>query len=99
MDAFLSVDSLVIASSQQVSCPLGEESAILSMKNSVYYGMDAVGTRVWNLLKRPTRVAELRDALLEEYDVDRELCERDLMRLLQQMHDEGLIEIVGASAP
>jgi hypothetical protein len=99
MDAALSVHSVVIASSQQVSCPLGEESAVLNMKNSVYYGMNAVGARVWNLLQQPRSVADLRDVLLGEYEVDEELCERDLIQLLRQMHGEGLIEIVGASAP
>ena len=39
-----------------MSCALGEESAILNMKNSVYYGMNAVGTRVWNLLQQPKTV-------------------------------------------
>jgi len=94
MDASLSVHTVIVASSQQVSCPLGDESAILNLKNSVYYGMNAVGARVWNLLQQPRSVSDLRDVLLDEYEVEKELCERDLIALLQRMQGEGLIEVV-----
>jgi hypothetical protein len=93
MDAALSVHSIVVAASEQVSCPLGEESAILNLKNSMYYGMNPVGTRIWTLLKEPRSVQQLRDALLNEYDVDAALCERDLLDLLGKMKSEGLIEV------
>jgi len=98
MDATLSVHSVVVAAKEQVSCLLDEESAILNMKNSVYYGMNSVGTRIWNLLKQPRSVGELRDAVVDEYDVEPERCERDLLELLEQMRREGLIEVqrVGA---
>jgi hypothetical protein len=98
MDASLSVHSIVVAASEQVSCPLGEESAILNLKNSMYYGMNPVGTRIWTLLKEPRSVEQLRDALLNEYDVDAALCERDLLDLLGKMKSEGLIEVRSAAA-
>jgi hypothetical protein len=99
MDASLSVHSIVVAASEQVSCPLGEESAILNLRNSVYYGINPVGTRVWSLLKQPRSVEELRNTLLNEYEVDAELCERDLLDLLEKMRSEGLIEVRGAATP
>lgn len=89
----LSLHSVVVATPDQVSCGLGEESAILNMKNSVYYGMNAVGTRVWNLIGEPRSVVQLRDALLDEYEVDPARCEQDLLELLEQMRSEGLIEV------
>jgi Coenzyme PQQ synthesis protein D (PqqD) len=97
MDAALSVHSIVVATSEQVSCPLGEESAILNLKNSMYYGMNPVGTRIWTLLKEPRSVGQLRDTLLNEYQVDAALCERDLLDLLRKMKSEGLIEVRSAA--
>jgi hypothetical protein len=98
MDAGLSVRSIVIATPEQVSCPLGDESAILNLKNTVYYGLNPVGARVWNLLQQQRTVGELRDALLEEYDVDAGQCERDLLELLEKMRVEGLIQVRIAAA-
>jgi hypothetical protein len=94
----LSFNSIVVASPEQVSCPLGDESAILNLKNSVYYGVDPVGTRVWNLLKQPRKVAELRDAIVDEYEVDEDRCGRDVLELLEKMRGEGLIEVREAVA-
>jgi hypothetical protein len=91
----LSANTIVVASSEQVSCAVGDESVILGLTNSVYYGMNPVGASVWKLLLQKQRsVAELRDAVLKEYDVERERCERDLLDLLEKMQAEGLIRIV-----
>jgi hypothetical protein len=98
MDADLSVRSIVIAAPEQVSCPLGEESAILNLKNTVYYGLNPVGTRVWSLLQQARTVGELRDALLNEYDVEAGRCESDLLGLLEKMRSEGLIQVRSAAA-
>lgn len=99
MDKPLSLESVIVATPEQVSCALADESAILNMKNSVYYGMNSVGTRVWNLLGEPKTIVQLRDTLLAEYEVEPERCERDLLQLLEQLRAEGLIEIQIASAP
>ena len=93
MDAPLSLQSTVMVTSEQVSCPLGDESAILNIKNSVYYGVNPVGATVWNLLKEAKTVSEIRDAILDEYDVDQVRCEKDLFALLEEMRSEGLIEV------
>jgi Coenzyme PQQ synthesis protein D (PqqD) len=98
MDADLSIHSIVVATPEQVSCPLGEESAILNLKNTVYYGLNPVGARVWNLLQQARSVGELRDTLLDEYDVEVVRCERDLLELLEKMRGEGLIVVKSAAA-
>lgn len=91
----LSADSIVVAAPEQVSCALGDESVILNLKNSVYYGVNPVGASIWKLLQQQQRsVAELRDAVLDEYEVESERCERELLELLEKMRSEGLIQVV-----
>lgn len=98
MEDPLSLQSVVAVSPEQVSCPLGDESAILGLKNNVYYGLDPVGASIWNLLRQPRRVDELRDAILAEYEVEAERCERDLFAVLEKMRAEGLIVVRNSSA-
>jgi hypothetical protein len=93
MSTSLSADSIVVASRNQVSCDLKGEAAVLNLKNSVYYGLESVGAFVWNLVQRPRSVGELRDALLQEYDVEPGRCESDLLALLEKLLAEGLIEL------
>lgn len=96
LNAALSLNTVVVTSQEQVSCPLGGESSILSLRNNVYYSLDPVGTRVWELLREARSVGEIRDVLLQEYDVEADRCERDLLDILGKLHNEGLIEVVDA---
>ena len=89
----VSGSSTVVAPKDQVSSDLGGEVAILDLKAGVYYGLDAVGARIWSLIEEPRTVNEIRDILLEEYDVEPERCERDLLALLRRLADEGLVEV------
>jgi hypothetical protein len=89
----VSGDSTVVAAKDQVSSDLGGEVAILDLKAGVYYGLDAVGARIWSLIQEPRTVNEILNILLEEYEVEPERCERDLLVLLQRLADEGLIEV------
>jgi Coenzyme PQQ synthesis protein D (PqqD) len=83
----------VVATKRQVSCALDDESAILNMENSVYYGLNPVGARIWNLLRRPHSIGAICDIIVHEYDVQPERCERDVLDLLLEMKCEGLIEL------
>ena len=89
----LSNDSIVVVSPDQVSSDLAGEIVMLNLKNGTYYGLDQVGARVWGLIEQPHRVAAIRDAILEEYDVEPERCEQDLLALLGELEQAGLIEV------
>lgn len=89
----LSADTRLVLSSEQVSCDLGGEAAIVNLKNGVYYGLDPVGARVWNLLRGPITFAQLLDALLCVYEVERLMLESDMRTFLNQLAEQGLVEI------
>jgi hypothetical protein len=86
-------DAVAVAAARQVSSQLGDETVILQLDDGVYYGLDPVGTRIWALLHEPRSVAEIRDRIIEEYEVDPERCERDLVRLLEDLLGRRLIEL------
>ncbi len=89
----LSNQSTVVAAAHQISSDLAGETVILNLDSSVYYGLDSVGTRIWNLLQQPRTVGEIRDVLVADYDVEPERAERDLIALLQKLNEVGLVEI------
>ena len=91
-------DSTVRVSEEQVSCDLGGESAILNLSNGVYYGLDPLGARIWELIQQPRTVSEVKDAILEEYDVEPDVAERDLVALLTHLSDEGLVQVGNAQS-
>ena len=98
MSTPISDRSVVVAIKDQVSCDLAGEAAILNIKNGVYYGLDPVGARIWNLMQQPRAVFEIQNAITGEYDVEPERCARDLFGLLNRLLEEGLIEVRDGSA-
>jgi hypothetical protein len=95
----ISTSSVIVAAQDQVSSDLGKEAVILNLKNGVYYGLDAVGTRVWSLIQEPRAVHEIRDVLLNEYEVEPERCEGDLLALLEELAAENLVEVGDGTDP
>lgn len=89
-------DSCVVVSDEQVSTSLGDETVILGMSDGVYYGLDAVGARVWALVASPRRVSELVHAITNEFDVSPERCERDVLALLDELSARRLIRALQA---
>ena len=87
-------DSCVVLSDEQVSTSLGQETVILGMGDGVYYGLDAVGARVWALLATPRRVSELVRVVVGEFDVTSEQCERDVLALLDELSERRLVREV-----
>lgn len=72
---------------------LAGETVILHPSSGKYFGLKAVGSRVWELLDRPRTFSDLRDAIVREYDVDPARCSRDLAGLIDQLRDAGLVVV------
>ena len=93
----LCMQSFVVAAKDQVSSDLNGEAVILDLKSGVYHGLDPTGAFIWNLIQQRRAVSEVRDAILAEYDVPPDVCERDVMTLVQQLVDKGLAEVTDGS--
>lgn len=89
----VSLQSVVTAARDQASSEVAGETIVLGLRRSAYYGMERVGARVWSLVQQPRAVGEIQAAILEEYDVDAERCERDLLAFLDDLLAEGLIDL------
>ena len=89
----LSLGSIVVASRDQVSTALADEAVVLGMKDGVYYGLDPVGARIWQMVEQPITLREVVDALVREYEVDRERCAVDVLAFARDLADRGLLEL------
>ncbi len=80
-------------SKNQVSCSLQGEAVILNYQSGVYYGLNPVGARIWELIQESKTEGEVHQALLDEYEVDSARCWSDLRPLLTELRQAGLIEV------
>lgn len=82
---------------------LDQESVLLNLETERYFGLDAVGTRMWQVLTAAPNVEAALAQLLEEYDAPEERLRTDLASLLEHLVENGLIAMqpadVGTTSP
>ncbi|HKX11300.1 MAG TPA: PqqD family peptide modification chaperone [Stellaceae bacterium] len=89
----LTLSSTVQWSSDQIAATVDREIVILSVERGSYYGLDEIGSEIWQQLVNPIRVGALCDALAANYDADRGTIEHDVLVLLKGLAAEGLIQV------
>ena len=72
---------------------LAGEAVLLDLKSQRYFGLDPVGTRIWQLLDEQRRTDSILATMLEEFDVEEAKLREDLDAFLDQLKDAGLIEL------
>ena len=70
---------------------LSGETVLLNLESGVYYGLDAVGTRVWQLLQQGKTIDGVCDVMLEEYDVTPDVLRHDVFRLVSELRERGIV--------
>lgn len=81
----------VVASPNQISSDIEGESVILNLKSGTYFGLNEVGSRVWQLIQSQRHFRDISATLCHEYAVDADVCDRDLLTLLVELFNAGLI--------
>lgn len=94
--ARLTLASRVVASQDQVSANLAGESVVLGMQDGVYYGLDAVATRIWEHIRQPRTIEDVVAMLERDYEVSRERAEVDVITFVTDLRSHGLIDVVPA---
>lgn len=69
----------------------GDRTVLLDPVRGEYYGLDEVGTRVWELLPEHPTAAALAEQLLDEYDAPREQLAADAAALLGKLASLKLV--------
>lgn len=76
-----------------IAAEMDGETVMISIDNGKYYGMDTIGSRIWELLEIPKSLAELVHILSEEYEVGQHECQSDILEFLDYLYREGLIKV------
>ena len=76
---------------QVMARTVGDETVILDLASGTYFGLDPIGARIWGLMGEGRVLAEICSTMLEEYEVEREQLEADVLRLTTELAERGLI--------
>ncbi len=83
---------IIKLSDNVLSSQLGDESVILDHRHGLYFGLEGVGSFVWEKIQeKEMTVAEIKETVLEVFDIDEATASADLDVLLAQLKEEQLI--------
>jgi Coenzyme PQQ synthesis protein D (PqqD). len=89
----IAADCIVVQKPGAIVSDMDGEKVMLSVENGKYYNLGKQGGRIWELIAAPMTIPDLVSALTAEYDIDRETCERDVLKFLSSLHRENMIEV------
>lgn len=78
---------------------LAGESVLLNLSTGTYFGLDAVGTRLWHLIAEHGSTELVIETLLAEYDVDALRLQKDVEALIDQLLAKGLLTTDAEQTP
>jgi PqqD family protein of HPr-rel-A system len=76
-----------------LSSTLDDEVVMMSSEKGMYYNLDPIGSRIWELLDAPQTLESLCAQLMEEYDIDQATCQQETEEFLQSLAERGLVHI------
>ena len=88
------LDATVQQNATIMHTDLGEEVVMMDVEAGAYFGLDAVGARVWAMTAEPVVLADVVSQLLEEFDVEREQCETALATFVADLIENGMLNVV-----
>ena len=95
----ITLQQTVSVSADVVFRDIGGEAVLLDLDSGQYFGLNEVGSQVWSLLSSASSLESIYDLLLEQYPVEPSELERDILSLVGDLCDHGLVAIAGTRSP
>jgi len=89
----ISMDSIICQRPDVVATSIDGEVVMMSIENGAYYGLDFIASRIWELIASPCQVAKLIETLMLDFEVERSSCERDVVKFLQELQKDKVIQV------
>jgi len=89
----INLKQTIALSPDVISQEVSGETVLLDLESENYFGLDEVGTRIWQLIKETNDLQLIFDTLLKEYDVSEERLQQDLTTLLTEIEGMGLVKL------
>ena len=72
---------------------LDGEAVLLNLESERYFGLDDVGTRVWQLLREHQRLGRVCEEMQKEFDVNEARLHADVLSLVEELVDAGIVTV------
>ncbi|MFZ5624934.1 MAG: PqqD family peptide modification chaperone [Gemmatimonadota bacterium] len=92
-DIPITLDTVIARNDEPVAVEVDRTVVMMSVEQGMYYGLEGAGPRIWALLEQPRTVGQVCDELSDEFDVDAEICRREVRDFLEELRRAGLVRV------
>lgn len=86
-------NTVVVQTTGIVAADMDGEKVMLNIEQGKYYGLDGIGSRIWEMIESPRKVQEVVAVMLKEYDVGEKNCQQDVLAFLSTLYAQGLVDL------
>jgi len=87
------LDKKIIFSDTVYTQEIDGEMVLLDMVSESYFGLDSIGSEIWQLLYNGKTIRQVQDTLLELYDAEPEVLKNDFQKFMLKLLDSGLVKV------
>ena len=69
------------------------EMVLLDMNSENYFGLDEVGTAIWQAMQDDSNLKKVFEVLLEQYEVEKDVLKKDLLTFVEKLEESGLVKV------
>jgi ornithine carbamoyltransferase len=69
------------------------EMVLLDMNSENYFGLDAVGTDIWQAMQVIGTLQDVLETLLVQYEVEEDVLRKDLLAFVEKLQESGLVQV------
>ena len=92
MKQTITTDTFIKRNNEVFASEIDDEVVMMNIQSGKYFGMDAIGSRIWQLVEEKIQVKEIIAQLLEEYNVTEEQCRNDVLEFLNELYEQNLVQ-------
>jgi hypothetical protein len=89
----LTKETVIVQTDGNIVSDMDGEKVMLSIQNGKYYNLGEIGGEIWELIPEPTAIYRVIEQLQAQYEVEPAECIEQVIAFVQQLIEEGLIEI------
>lgn len=89
----ININNLVSRRNDIDTTDLNGEIVMMDLEKGRYFSLNGVGSRIWEIIEEPIGINKIVDCLLEEYDVNRNECEENVLEFLGKLDDANIIAV------
>ena len=89
----IGMDSVVARNEDIFAGQIDDELVMVSIDSGNYYVLNLTARRIWDLLESPLSISEICDKLMEEFEIDPQTCQAEVLRFAEKLFKKQIVTI------